>query len=125
MNNLDVFSAVWATELYPFILAKLLSSDRGAPGEKYGYQKNNEKVPMSERGWFLKSHGEALLTPRLCGRLGAAVEKDVGHSLVDFSFFTNRGFPVFCGGFLQIFNSGIPCVLRKNSLEQGYKDHVY
>jgi hypothetical protein len=52
MNNLDVFGAVWATDLYPSILAKLLSPDRGAPGEKYDYQKNNEKVPMSERGWF-------------------------------------------------------------------------
>ena len=53
MNNLDVFSTVRTTELYPSILAKLLwSPDRGAPGEEYGYQENNEKVPMSDRGWF-------------------------------------------------------------------------
>jgi len=50
MNNLDVFSAVRATELYPSILAKLWwRPDRGAPGEKYGYQENNEKAPMSDR----------------------------------------------------------------------------
>jgi hypothetical protein len=54
MNNLDVFSVVWATELYPPILLakRLLRPDRGASGEKHGYQENNEKVPMSDRGWF-------------------------------------------------------------------------
>jgi hypothetical protein len=52
MNDLDVFSVVWAMDLYLSILAKLLSPDRGAPGEKYGYQENNEKFTMSDCGWF-------------------------------------------------------------------------